>query len=78
MLVIGEGEARILCDSFFDSVNPKKLHKEGYRLYQWLQWCSMWKKFHVYYKDENGVLVKEDMTRTREEFEEALNEYVTI
>ena len=69
--LIGEGDARIIQDSFENDINKKKLHREGYRLYLWNEWKALWKQFQIVSGDEY-----EDMNQfigTREEFEEYLN-----
>lgn len=71
--LIGEGGARIIQDAFEMSINRRKLHKEGYRLYLWNEWRSMWRMFQVVdgdeYEDMNGYV------GTREEFETYVLDY---
>ena len=74
--LIGDGEVRILIDIFENSVNKKRLHRQGYRLYLWNQWVAFWRPYKYVCRNSDGTLEYGDdshLIGTREEFEEYLD-----
>lgn len=62
---ISDGEVRIMSDGFFMSVNKKRLQKDGYRLYLWNEWKSLWKHRKEY------IGTREDFEKMLENWEDA-------